>query len=237
MNTFIVIPARKSSTRMLEKPLVDIHGKPMIVRVWEKAVACQLGPVIVACCCEDIKEVIHQVGGIAIVTPADLPSGTDRVAEAVKIFDPKKEYEIVVNLQCDLPTINPNDLKRIIEPFARSDVDISTLAAPIKDKDDVSNPNVVKVAISHSKGLYFSRSAIPYGAKTYYHHIGVYGYRRKALEKFASLSPSPLEESEKLEQLRALEERMSIGVVCVDNIPQSVDVQEDLKKVRQAYAL
>ncbi|MBW8310350.1 MAG: 3-deoxy-manno-octulosonate cytidylyltransferase [Candidatus Paracaedibacteraceae bacterium] len=238
--SIIVIPARLASTRLPNKPLADIQGKPMIVRVMEQAQKANLGPVIVACCGPEIAAVIRQAGGIAIETDPDLPSGSDRIVAALRDYDPQEIYETVINLQGDLPTIDPQLIRASLAPLADPNIDIATLCCEIQDAAEVQNPNVVKIATSPwvnqggvaiSRGVYFSRLAIPANAQTYYHHIGIYTYRRTALERFVSLPPSYLETTEKLEQLRALEAGMHIGVVLVDGMPQSVDTPEDLERV------
>lgn len=238
-NPIIVIPARLGATRLSRKPLADINGEPMIVRVWRQAVAANLGPVVVACCGNEIASVIRQVGGVAIITDPDLPSGTDRIHAALEEIDPQKSHSLVVNLQGDLPTINPLILKAVLSPLTDNTYDIGTLAAPIHTTSEIENPNVVKIAMTQSadgvsQALYFSRSPIPANANPYYHHVGVYAYRRPILDEFVSLPPSHLEKMEKLEQLRALEAGMTIGVTYIDHIPQSVDTEEDLKAVIQS---
>lgn len=235
-NPIIAIPARLGSTRLSRKPLADIHGEPMIVRVWRQAVAANLGPVIVACCGEEIASVIRRVGGVAVITDPDLPSGTDRIHAALKEIDPQNNHKIVVNLQGDLPTIDPGLVQAVLMPLIKNGYDMGTLAAPIQVPGEIENPNVVKIAMTQpddgvSRALYFSRSAIPANASPFYHHVGVYAYQRAALDKFVKLAPSYLEKTEKLEQLRALEAGMSIGVALIDHIPQSVDTEDDLKAV------
>ncbi len=238
--SIIVIPARLASARLPNKPLADIQGKPMIVRVMEQAQKANLGPVIVACCGAEIATVVRQAGGIAIETDPDLPSGSDRIVAALRHYDPERVYETVINLQGDLPTIDPLLIRASLAPLADPTIDIATLCCEIQDAAEVENPNVVKIATSPwvkqggrdiSRGIYFSRLAIPANAQTHYHHIGIYTYRRAALERFVSLPPSYLEITEKLEQLRALEAGMHIGVVLVEGMPQSVDTPEDLERL------
>lgn len=239
-NPIIMIPARLGSTRLSRKALADIHGEPVIVHVWRRAIAANLGPVVVACCGEEIASVVRDVGGTAIITDPSLPSGTDRIHAALEEIDPKKGHTIVVNLQGDLPTITSHSLQAVMTPLTKHHYDIGTLAAQIHTPSEIQNPNVVKIAMNQevdgvSQAFYFSRSAIPANASSYYHHIGVYAYQRFALDKFVSLPPSYLEETEKLEQLRALEARMSIGVAVIDHIPQSVDTADDLQAVIEGF--
>lgn len=235
----IVIPARLASQRLPNKPLVDIKGIPMIVRVWQQAVKANVGPVIVACCGPEIREAIEAAGGIAIETDPELPSGSDRVMAAIQQFDPQNAYKIIINLQGDLPTIQPLDIQKSLVPLRNPLVDIGSLCAPITEAADIHNPNVVKIAAgawqtndicSTSRAVYFSRQAVPANADIYYVHVGIYAYRRPILEAFMALPPSYLEITEKLENLRALEAGMRIDVALLDEIPQSVDTQEDLSK-------
>ena len=238
MNTVIIIPARMASQRLPNKPTVSINGEPMIVHVWRRATEAEVGDVIVACDHEDIAAAIADAGGRAIVTHPDLPSGSDRVCAALQIVDPQGECQQVVNLQGDMPNLDPSLIKEALQPLRNRDVDIGTLAVAINDPQELANPSVVKIALSLEQGskigraLYFSRAPIPHGQGDSYHHIGIYAYKRQALEKFVQLSPSPLEQQERLEQLRALEAGMRIGVQIVDAEPLGVDTQEDLDKVR-----
>jgi 3-deoxy-manno-octulosonate cytidylyltransferase (CMP-KDO synthetase) len=244
-NPIIMIPARLAATRLPNKPLADINGEPMIVHVWRRGKAADLGPVVVACCGPEIAGAIEQVGGKAIITDPDLPKGSDRIYVALRQIDEGtsgQPHDIIINLQGDLPTIDASLLRQVLAPFENPDVDIATLAAPIKHKDDLNNPNVVKIAMTDpqqtttgalvGRALYFSRSLIPSGGQTHYHHIGVYAYRRKALEAYVQLPMSSLEKAEQLEQLRALEVGLRIDVAIVDSIPPSVDTPDDLDKVR-----
>lgn len=239
--TLIVIPARLASTRLPQKPLAMIHGVPMIVRVWQQAVAANIGPVIVACCGPEIADIIRQAGGEAIITDPDLPSGSDRVVAALNQFDPTGSYDVIINLQGDLPTIDPDDIRKVMLPLANDAVDIATLGIKITDPSEITNPNVVKIAISAWQGveggevaraIYFSRQAIPANAIDFYHHVGVYAYRRQALNRYVTLPPSYLEITEKLEQLRALEDGMRIDVAKLTTMPQSVDTPQDLENVK-----
>lgn len=243
--TLIAIPARLASTRLPQKPLALIHGIPMIVRVWQQAVAANIGPVIVACCGDEIADVIRKAGGQAIITNPDLPSGSDRVVAALKQFDPTGSYEVIINLQGDLPTIAPGDICKAMLPLANTKVDIATLGIKITDPLEIINPNVVKIATGSwqaveggevARAIYFSRQAIPANAEEFYHHIGIYAYRRQALDRYVKLAPSYLEMTEKLEQLRALEDGMRIDVARLATIPQSVDTPEDLENVKSFLA-
>lgn len=239
----IIIPARLASTRLPNKPLADIFGKTMIERVYLQALKADLGQVYVACDGAEIADVINKSGGKAIITDPALPSGTDRIYAALKQVDVNGQYDIVVNLQGDLPAIDPQVIKAAVDSLINSDSDIATVASIIKNKSEITNPNVVKIAIAfdnsfnedNKKGdaLYFSRSAIPHGSEEYYHHIGIYAYRKSALAKFVSLKPSRLEKIESLEQLRALENKMKIKVQIVNSHPLSVDTKEDLEAIKK----
>lgn len=240
----IVIPSRLASTRLPKKPLALVQGISMIVRVWQQAMAANMGPVIVACCGEEIAEAIRSEGGLAIITDPDLPSGTDRVVAALAQFDPAEKYGSVINLQGDLPFINPLDIQKVILPLVNPDVDIATLGAKIIETSEINNPSVVKIACgrwhtiedeSIARAIYFSRQPIPANAPEFYHHVGVYAYRRRALTQYVQLEPSYLEMVEKLEQLRALEAGMRIDVTLVSEVPQSIDTPEDLERVTALF--
>ena len=233
----ILIPARMASTRLPGKPLADIAGLPMIVQVLRRAEAARLGPVVVACDDETIATAVEKAGGRAIMTRADHPSGSDRIFEALGVVDPEGRAKIVVNVQGDLPTLAPADLAAALAPLDDPAVDIATLAAEIKKPEERTNPNVVKVvgapvAPRRLRALYFTRATAPSGDGPLYHHIGLYAYRRAALERFVKLPPSPLEQRERLEQLRALEAGMRIDVTIVDTVPLGVDTPEDLETAR-----
>ncbi len=242
MSCIIIIPARMAATRLPGKPLADIAGTPMIVRAWQSAVKAGTGPVAVAAGDAEIVATIERHGGSAVQTDPALPSGTDRVFAALELLDPRGVHETVVNLQGDLPLLDPVQLRIVKQILETSGADIATLAAPITDAADVDNPNVVKPVVAwagdaaYGRALYFSRARAPFGEGPYYHHIGIYAFRRDALARFVALPPSPLEKREKLEQLRALEAGMSIVVARVDEAPLSVDTPEDLEKVRAAAA-
>lgn len=240
MATIIIIPARMGSSRLPGKPLADIGGRPMIAHVVERAQAAGIGPVVVACAEGQIMQAVMRAGGRAVPTPKDLPSGTDRVWAALSRLDPAGEYDRVVNLQGDLPGIAPQDLETVVRTLDHG-ADIATLVAEASDPMEAHDPNVVKAAVGLEAGtrigpaLYFSRGAIPHGDGPVYHHIGVYAFRRRALQAFVSLKPSPLEKREGLEQLRALEAGLRIDAACVDRVPVGVDTPEDLERVRAQF--
>lgn len=234
-----IIPVRLASTRLPNKPLADINGKSMIQRVYEQALAANLGDVVIACDGEEIAEEVKKFGGKFVITDPALPSGTDRIYAAYKKFH-GDVFEVIINLQGDLPNIDPNVIRAAAKAALEHDCDIVTVASKIKNEAEITNPNVVKVAIAFrekdlGRALYFSRCPIPYSKKSdanYYHHIGIYAYKNSALEKFVNLAPSILEDRESLEQLRALENDMKIFVKVVDAHPLSVDTQEDLDVMR-----
>jgi 3-deoxy-manno-octulosonate cytidylyltransferase (CMP-KDO synthetase) len=236
-DVLIIIPARMAATRLPGKPLADIAGVPMIVHVLRRAQAAGVGPVVVATDSPDVAAVVDKSGGRAVLTRADHPSGSDRIFEALGKVDSQGSAKIIVNLQGDLPTLDGAAIAVALRPLADSAVDIATLAAEIKVAGERTNPNVVKVvgtpvAPSRLRALYFTRASAPAGEGPLYHHIGLYAYRRAALERFVKLPPSPLERREKLEQLRALEAGMRIDVEIVDAVPLGVDTAEDLEKAR-----
>jgi 3-deoxy-manno-octulosonate cytidylyltransferase (CMP-KDO synthetase) len=237
-DVLVLIPARLASTRLPGKPLADIAGLPMIVQVLRRAEEARIGPVVVATDDETIATAVEKAGGRALMTQADHPSGSDRIHEALDLADPDGRAKIVVNVQGDLPTLNPADLAAALKPLADPAVDIATLAAEIRRPEERSNPNVVKVvgsevAPKRLRALYFTRATAPSGDGPLYHHIGLYAYRRSALQRFVSLPPSPLERRERLEQLRALEAGMRIDVTIVDSVPLGVDTPEDLEIARK----
>lgn len=241
-NSIVVIPARMASTRLPGKPLAEIHGAPMIVHVWRRAVAAEVGPVVVACAEPEIAAAIEAAGGRAVLTRADHVSGSDRVFEAVEAVDSNARHDLVVNLQGDLPTIEAEAVRAVLWPLADPAVEIATLAAPLGRPEEADDANVVKAVVSVAEGaasgraLYFSRAPVPWGAGRRFHHVGIYAYRRAALARFVALSPSPLEVSERLEQLRALEHGMRIEVAFVDTIPLGVDTPADLERARALLA-
>jgi 3-deoxy-manno-octulosonate cytidylyltransferase (CMP-KDO synthetase) len=241
-NPVLIIPARMASTRLPGKPLADICGAPMIVHVWRRATEAALGPVVVACAEREIAAAIEAAGGTAVLTKPDHPSGSDRIFEAVSQFDPAGKHDVIVNVQGDLPLIDPAAIRAALAPLAEPAVDIATLAAAIEDDAELGTPSVVKIAAGFAPGLnvaralYFSRVALPHGPGPHYHHIGLYAYRRTALERFVTLPPSPLEQRESLEQLRALEAGMRIDVALVDTVPFGIDTPADLMRAREMMA-
>jgi 3-deoxy-manno-octulosonate cytidylyltransferase (CMP-KDO synthetase) len=237
----VLIPARMQATRLPGKPLVEIAGTPMIVHVWRRAVAAGIGPVAVATDSVPIMQVIEQAGGIAIMTRAEHESGSDRIFEAAEILDPHHHHDVIVNVQGDLPTINPHIIAESILPLTDREIDCSTLCALIDREEEKTNPNVVKIIASplspqHFKALYFTRATAPWGNGPLYHHIGLYAWRRSSLERFVSLSPSALEQRERLEQLRALEAGMRIDARLVEDVPLGVDSPKDLERARKILA-
>jgi 3-deoxy-manno-octulosonate cytidylyltransferase (CMP-KDO synthetase) len=240
--TLVVIPARMQSTRLPDKPLADIAGKPMIVHVWQRAMAAGLGRVVVATDNDAILSAVCAAGGEAVMTRADHPSGSDRVFEAVRTVDPAGDFEIILSLQGDLPMLAPSLPRDCLAPLLKQGPDIATIAAEITKPEDRTNPNAVKVVGASTavpgrlRALYFTRATAPHGEGPLYHHFGMYAYRRAALERFVSLQPSPLERREQLEQLRALENGMRIDVTIVDSVPVEVNTPEDLELVRGLLA-
>ncbi len=233
MKPLILIPARLASTRLPNKPLAMIGDAPMIVQVWRKAVQAQLGEVVVACDGQEIYDAVVAAGGRAVLTDPDLPSGSDRIYQALQMLN--SDADIILNVQGDMPTLDPKIILAAAQLLENETVDIGTLAAVIHDEGEKKDPAVVKIALSGSRALYFSRATIPAGEGPIYHHIGIYAYRRAALEKFVSLPPSPLELREKLEQLRAVEAGMRIDVAVVDTVPLGVDTPDTLEKARKHY--
>ena len=228
-----------AASRLPGKPLSDIGGVPMIVRVWRRAVAADLGPVVVAAGEGEIVAAVEAAGGRAVLTNPGLPSGSDRIWAALAEVDPDGRHDVVVNLQGDLPALDPAQLQLVAGALAESGADVATLAAPIDNDADRTNPAVVKAIVAWDsderlgKALYFTRAPAPTGDGPLWHHVGLYAYTRAALERFVALPPSPLERREKLEQLRALEAGMTIAVARVDEPPLSVDTPEDLERARR----
>jgi 3-deoxy-manno-octulosonate cytidylyltransferase (CMP-KDO synthetase) len=237
-HTLVLIPARMASTRLHGKPLMDIAGFPMIVQVLRRAEEAAIGRVAVATDTPEIAAAVTSHGGEAVMTRPDHPSGSDRIYEALEKLDPRREAEFVINLQGDFPTILPDNIRDVLPPLQDPAVDIATLAAQIHTEEEDAAPSVVK-AVGTSLGgrrmraLYFTRATAPYGDGPRYHHIGLYAYRRAALERFVRLPPSPLERQEKLEQLRALEAGLRIDITIVDTVPRGVDTPADLETARE----
>ena len=238
MNPIVVIPARMAATRLPGKPLALIDGKPMIVHMLERGRQAGIGPVAVACGDSAIADAVRAAGGIAVLTDPALPSGSDRVHAALAELDPDGKHDVVVNLQGDFPTLDPEGLRLVVTPLADPKIDIGTLVVPIRDDTEANTASFVKAACAFEPGqtiapaLYFSRQPIPYGPGPRWHHVGIYAYRRAALDRFVSLPPSPLERRESLEQLRALEDGMRIACVRMEHGPFGVDTQEDLERAR-----
>ena len=231
MKTAIIIPSRLGSTRLPNKPLAIIHGKTLIQHCLESAINASVGEVFVATDSEKIADIVQKAGGFAIMTPSDLPSGTDRIMHAYKQIG--KNFDCIVNLQGDVPNISPQIIKKTVEVLTKTGCDIATAVMKV-EKDIAQKPSCVKPVLSQMgefyKALYFSRQPIPYNAQYYYEHIGIYAYTPASLEKFTSLPESSLEKLEKLEQLRALENDMSIYACVVDSSlkPISIDTEDDL---------
>lgn len=241
MSALVLIPARMASTRLPDKPLADIDGKPMIVHVLERAREAAIGPVVVACDDLRIRDAVAAAGGRAVMTRDDHQSGSDRIFEAVEAIDPAGAHDVIVNVQGDLPTLDPALARAAAALLDDPAVDIGTLAAEIRVEAERTNPNVVKavgspIGPARQRALYFTRATAPWGEGPHFHHIGLYAYRRAALARFVGLPPSPLERREKLEQLRALEAGMRIDVAVVETVPLGVDTAEDLERARDFFA-
>jgi 3-deoxy-manno-octulosonate cytidylyltransferase (CMP-KDO synthetase) len=237
----VLIPARMASTRLPGKPLLDIAGLPMIAHVLRRAQEAAIGRVAVATDTPEIAKAVVAHGGEVVMTRPDHPSGSDRIFEALGTLDPEGEVEVVVNLQGDFPTILPDQIRDVLAPLDDPAVDIATLAAEIRTEEEALNPNVVKAVGSpigprRLRALYFTRATAPHGDGPRYHHVGLYAYRRAALERFVRLPPSPLELQEKLEQLRALEAGMQIDIMLADTVPRGVDTPADLQSTREMLA-
>ena len=243
----VVIPARLAATRLPNKALADIHGEPMIVHVWRRAMEADLGPVLVAVADAPIAEAIRAAGGEAVMTRSDHPTGSDRILEAVERFDPDRRHDAVINVQGDLPTIEPKAVRAALAPLSAADageprVDIGTIVAEIVREEEKTEPSVVKAIVGFTRtgeggvplgrALYFTRVTAPSGAGPLYHHIGLYTYRREALARFVGLPQGILEKRERLEQLRALENGMRIDAARVDTVPLGVDTPADLERAR-----
>ncbi len=240
MNPIVLIPARMAATRLPGKPLLDIGGAPMIVQVWRRAREAGVGPVVVATDEPRIVAAVEAEGGRAVLTRADHPSGTDRIHEALEAIDPEGAHDIVVNLQGDLPTLDPAIVAAALGPLADPEVAMSTLAAVIRRDEERADSSIVKlvgteVSPGRFRALYFTRATAPWGDGPLHHHIGLYGFRRAALRRFVALPPSPLERREKLEQLRALEAGMRIDAMVVDTVPLGVDNPAELARARAHF--
>jgi 3-deoxy-manno-octulosonate cytidylyltransferase (CMP-KDO synthetase) len=242
LDPIVIIPARLQATRLPNKPLADIHGQPMIVHVWRRAMEAGIGPVLVACAEEEIAAAVRAAGGTAVLTRPDHPSGSDRIFEALQAFDPAGRFGAVVNVQGDLPTIDPAVIKAVFAPLADPLVDLATLVTEIREPSERDNPNVVKAVVAAEPGakrgraLYFSRAAVPTGDGPLYHHIGLYAFKRDALARFVGLPQGVLERRERLEQLRALENGMRIDAALIDTVPLGVDTPDDLERARALLA-
>ena len=237
-DVLVLIPARMASTRLPGKPLADICGLPMIVQVAKRAEEAAIGRVVVAVDDQRVFDVVSEAGFEVIMTRSDHQSGSDRIHEALQKVDPEGKAKIIVNVQGDLPTIEPETIRASLRPLEDASVDIATLTIEIDNEDDKTAPHIVKVVGSplsetRLRGLYFTRATAPYGKGPLYHHIGLYAYRRSALERFVALGPSVLELRESLEQLRALEAGMRIDAEIVDTVPLGVDTPADLEKARR----
>ncbi len=236
-SNLVLIPARMASSRLPGKVLADIAGLPMIVQVAKRAREADIGRVVVATDSQDVHAAVVAAGFESVMTRSDHTTGSDRIHEALEKLDPQGLTEIVINVQGDLPTVEPHVIRAALDALDCSEADIGTLAVEITDQEEKTNPNVTKVVGTHLsddrlRALYFTRATAPYGDGPLYHHIGLYAYRRDALSRFVSLKPSVLEKRESLEQLRALEAGMRIDVVIVDSIPLGVDTPADLERAR-----
>lgn len=242
MNPIVVIPARLAATRLPGKPLADINGRPMILHMLDRGREAGIGPVAVACGDPEIADAVRAAGGRAVLTDPGLPSGSDRVHAALAELDPERKHDVVVNLQGDFPTLDPEGLRLVITPLLDPNVDIGTLVVPIRDEIEANTDSFVKAACAFAPGqttapaLYFSRQPIPWGPGPRWHHVGIYAYRRAVLDRYVSLPPSLLERREGLEQLRALENGMRITCVRMEHGPFGVDTTEDLERARALLA-
>ncbi|MGE0754906.1 MAG: 3-deoxy-manno-octulosonate cytidylyltransferase [Alphaproteobacteria bacterium] len=233
MNPVILIPARRASTRLPDKPLLLIGGAPMIVQVWRCVRMAGL-PAIVACDSHEIKEAVERAGGQAVLTDPDLPSGSDRIWQALQAVDPDGAYDVVVNVQGDMPTLDADVVRDVVALLEDERFDITTAASRITDNEEITDSAVVKAVFS-ANGMAEDFSRMAQGPGPHYHHIGIYAYRRPVLERFVSLPPSAREKQHRLEQLRAMDDGMAIGVVVVDTVPLGVDTQATLQKARDWY--
>lgn len=235
--TIVLIPARLAATRLPNKPLAMIGDAPMIVQVWRRAIEADVGRVAVACGDKAIAEAVCTAGGEAVLTDPNLPSGTDRIFAALNELDPDGRFERIVNLQGDFPTLDPAAVQQSLVPLDLLGVDIGTLVNPMDDPEERADSAKVKAVVSWhddqiGRALYFTRAEAPWGTGPLFHHSGIYAFSRAALTRFAGLAPSPLEQREKLEQLRALEHGMTIGVAKIASAPFGVDTPSDLARAR-----
>lgn len=239
MSAIVLIPSRLAASRLPNKPLADVAGAPLIVQVLRRALEADVGPVVVACCDIPVAEAVEGAGGTAVMTDPDHVCGSDRIFEALQTIDPDRKHDVVVNLQGDLPTIAPADVAAVLEALTNSGADAATIAAEIDNERDRNAESVVKAIVSLRPGanqgpaLYFTRRTAPWGDGPHYHHIGIYAYRREALERYVGLAPAPLEQRERLEQLRLLENGMRITCRIVETVPLGVDTPEDLEEARR----
>ena len=238
-NTAIIIPARLASTRLPNKPLLPINGKPMILHVWEQAVAAEIGKVIVATDSDQIKQVISEAGGNCELTRSNHQSGTDRIYEALENFDQNKNINFIINLQGDLPQINRECLSSVVNLLSDEAAEVSTLVCEMTDHDEINSKSIVKAIADINpntkigRAINFTRTPEASINGNYLHHIGLYAYTRSALEKFVHLAPSTREIDQKLEQLRALDNQMRIDIQLIDFLPLGVDTPEDLEKMQK----
>jgi 3-deoxy-manno-octulosonate cytidylyltransferase (CMP-KDO synthetase) len=238
-NTAIIIPARLQASRLPNKPLLEIHGKPMIQHVWERAVLSQLGEVLVATDSVDIKNLVEGLGGNACMTSVKHTSGTDRIYEALNKFDLDQRIQFVINLQGDLPTINSEALSTVLSLIEEEGSEMGTLASVFSDKSEIKKNQVVKAFCDYKENenstlaLDFIRKNDNYDENKLYHHIGIYSFRRETLKKFVTLSQTERENNEKLEQLRALDNDIKIKVGLIDFLPLGVDTPEDLEEIKK----
>ena len=243
LRPILLIPARMGSTRLPGKPLADIHGIPMIMHVWHRGVASDIGPVIVAAAESEIVDSVTKAGGQALLTKSTHTCGSDRIHEAVEMLDPERYFNVVVNLQGDLPTIEPALIRQVIEVLIDPDIDVATAVVPLSDSTKYHDPNVVKVVLEMTEEtrvgrvLYFSRSLVPWGDGPYYHHVGIYAFRRCALDRFIRLPRSTLEGREQLEQLRGLADGMRFAATITDVVPIGVDTPTELAIVSSQLAI
>ena len=241
MRPLVIIPARMQASRLPGKPLADIGGVPMILHVWQRAREADIGEVIVATDSTEVADIVRAAGGRAQMTRNDHPSGSDRIHEAISALDPDGRYDVVVNVQGDLPSIAPHAIRAVFDTLDTPEVSLGTLVTPIEREEERTASSVVKMVGTEFRPgrfrcLYFTRATAPWGDGVLWHHIGLYAWRRDALARFVALPPSVLERREKLEQLRALEAGMRIDAVVVDDLPLGVDTPDDLERARALHA-